>query len=78
MITLEKLEKGKMGRDLSDPTTPRVGIVMDIRGGRAYMRPVGGGTEWSAPLGDVAPHSLSSALSPKVAEINARTRRRPQ
>lgn len=78
VITLDKLTKGKTCRDVSDPTLPRVGVVMDIRHGRAYMRPLGGGLEWSRPLGEVEPYSLSSALSPRVAEINDRARNRPR
>jgi hypothetical protein len=72
VIILEKLTKGKMGRDTSDPAKPRVGIVMDIRGRLAYLRPVGGGFEWSAPLSNVEPYALSSALRPTIAEINDR------
>jgi hypothetical protein len=68
VITLEKLTKGKMGQD----KTGRVGIVMDLRNGRAYLRPVGGGTEWSAPVGDVEPYSL---LRLKTAQTNAAAKR---
>ncbi len=68
MITLEKLTRGNMGRDTTDPTSPHVGVVMDIRNGRAYMRPISGGVEWSAELSDVEPYSL---LRLKTAETNA-------
>lgn len=30
--------------------TGRVGEVMDLLGGQVYLRPIGGGIEWTTPL----------------------------
>jgi hypothetical protein len=52
----------------------RVGRVMDVRVQTVYLRPVGGGTEWTAKPEELVPASTSDLLSPRVAEANKRSR----
>lgn len=52
----------------------RVGRVMDVRVQTVYLRPVGGGKEWTAKPEELVPASTSDLLSPRVAEANKRSR----
>ncbi|WTW98456.1 hypothetical protein OG216_36240 [Streptomycetaceae bacterium NBC_01309] len=42
------------GRTARDGLTGHVGEVMDLIAGQVYLRPLGGGIEWTTPLGCVA------------------------
>ncbi|WP_228080618.1 hypothetical protein [Streptomyces profundus] len=63
------LEIGSMARDL---TSDQVGRVMAHLSGRVYLRPPGGGREWTASAEDLRPISASESLRARVAEANRR------
>ncbi|TDC77833.1 hypothetical protein E1283_06435 [Streptomyces hainanensis] len=63
-------EVGAMARD---STADRVGRVMAYECGLVWLRPLGGGREWTAPLERVRPVGLGESLSPLVAEANRRS-----
>ncbi|UED88465.1 hypothetical protein K4G22_14145 [Streptomyces profundus] len=58
-----------MARDL---TSDQVGRVMAHLSGRVYLRPPGGGREWTASAEDLRPISASESLRARVAEANRR------
>ncbi|MDT0445861.1 hypothetical protein [Streptomyces johnsoniae] len=64
-------EVGTMARDVS---RGRVGRVMAHLYGTVWLRPPGGGQEWTARPEDLAPVTASESLSPRVAELNRRAR----
>lgn len=51
-----------------------VGRVVDRWLGTVYLRPVGGGKEWTASPEELEPVTTSDVLSPRVAEANKRSR----
>ncbi|MEU9730692.1 hypothetical protein [Streptomyces sp. NPDC048002] len=67
-----------IGKRVSDPDG-KTGILTDVMGTTAYLRPERGGREWPVPVHDVEPVADSAqdadALSDKVAEANRRSRR---
>ncbi|SOD67558.1 hypothetical protein SAMN06297387_1326 [Streptomyces zhaozhouensis] len=63
------LEIGTMARDV---TSDQVGRVMAHLSGRVYLRPPGGGREWTANPEDLRPISASESLRARVAEANRR------
>ncbi|WP_233580658.1 hypothetical protein [Streptomyces triticirhizae] len=63
------LEIGSMARDV---TSDQVGRVMAHLSGRVYLRPPGGGREWTASAEDLRPISASESLRARVAEANRR------
>ncbi|MER8223499.1 hypothetical protein ABTZ58_23500 [Streptomyces sp. NPDC094143] len=65
---------GKLHRDPKG----REGILTDILGTTAYLRPERGGREWYVPLADVEPVADKAehqeTLSVKLAAVNKRSR----
>ncbi|WP_431044802.1 hypothetical protein ACQUSR_24690 [Streptomyces sp. P1-3] len=51
-----------------------VGVVMARTHGWVWLRPRGGGKEWTVPVGDVQPYTEANALRAKVADANRRSR----
>ncbi|MGW6913779.1 hypothetical protein ACWGB8_08155 [Kitasatospora sp. NPDC054939] len=45
----------RAGEAVHDRRTGRIGIYMDTIGGEHYLRPLGGGREWTAAPGHIAP-----------------------
>lgn len=44
-----------------DRRAGRNGVLMDVRGGRYYLRPEGGGLEWTAEVGQLGdPHDRAA------------------
>lgn len=64
-------EVGSMARDRS---RDQIGRVMAHLFGAVWLRPPGGGQEWTARPEDVTPVTASESLSPRVAELNRRAR----
>ncbi|WP_416984419.1 hypothetical protein [Streptomyces sp. T028] len=66
-----------IGKQVSGPDG-KVGILTDVMGTTAYLRPERGGRGWPVPLGDVEPVTEKAqdreAMSVKVAEANRRSR----
>ncbi|MBT2545628.1 hypothetical protein J7E99_34320 [Streptomyces sp. ISL-44] len=52
----------------------QVGRVVAHQLGVVFLRPVGGGTEWTAKPNELEPVSTSEELSPRVREANKRSR----
>ncbi|OYP15708.1 hypothetical protein CFC35_15340 [Streptomyces sp. FBKL.4005] len=66
-----------VGQLAHDARRERRGIVMDHLDGFVWLRPVGGGTEWTALPGDVRPMDVrkqEALLRARVASANARSR----
>jgi hypothetical protein len=59
-----------------DTARDRVGVVMDVQGGRVFLRRPGGGTEWEALPRDVRPASGRDELRGRVTEADAESGRR--
>ncbi|WP_053171485.1 hypothetical protein [Streptomyces sp. SBT349] len=57
-----------------DTSRDKVGRVMAHLHGTLWLRPPGGGQEWTARPQDVMPVSASESLSSRVAELNRRAR----
>ncbi len=62
------------GTFVMDERSSRPGEVMDVVSGRVYLRPPGGGTEWSALPIHLRPMDPHEDLSARVAIENARSR----
>lgn len=62
--------RGMFVRDKRGTGEPKIGRVMEVGHARVWLRPLGGGREWTAPLADVEPVPTSEALRPLVAEAN--------
>ncbi|GAA0915502.1 hypothetical protein [Streptomyces thermoalcalitolerans] len=66
-----------VGQLAHDTRREQRGIVMDHLDGFVWLRPVGGGTEWTALPGDVRPLDVrgqEDLLRARVARANARSR----
>jgi hypothetical protein len=67
----------RIGKRFRDPAG-KTGILTDILGRTAYLRPERGGREWPVPLDDVEPVSESdqaaAELSAKLDAVNRRSR----
>ncbi|MER5912472.1 hypothetical protein ABT124_18765 [Streptomyces sp. NPDC001982] len=67
-----------VGQLAYDTRQERRGIVMDHLDGFVWLRPEGGGTEWTALHGDVQPLNVreqaEALLWARVAAANARSR----
>lgn len=57
-----------------DTVRDRYGVVMERTPGQVHLRPKGGGREWVARPEHVELARAGEALSPQVAEANARSR----
>ncbi|WP_258534343.1 hypothetical protein [Streptomyces sp. PT12] len=64
----------EVGTMVRDTTRDTVGRVMAHLHGTLWLRPPGGGQEWTARPQDVLPLSASESLSSRVAELNRRAR----
>ena len=66
-----------IGKRVSDPNG-KVGILTDVMGTTAYLRPERGGWEWPVPVDDVEPVTENAQdadrLSAKLAAVNKRSR----
>ncbi|MER8013086.1 hypothetical protein ACIQ7S_09090 [Streptomyces griseoluteus] len=75
-----ELERSRLpiGELAHDARLKRRGIVMDHQDGFVWLRPEGGGTEWTALPGDVQPlnarERAEDLLRARVANANARSR----
>ncbi|NUQ97297.1 MAG: hypothetical protein HOY79_12340 [Streptomyces sp.] len=67
-----------VGQLAHDTGQERRGIVMEHQDGFVWLRPEGGGTEWTARPGDVQPLNVrehtAALMWAKVASANARSR----
>ncbi|MFI9763034.1 hypothetical protein ACIHFB_34505 [Streptomyces sp. NPDC051963] len=67
-----------VGQLAQDTRMERPGIVMDHQDGLVWLRPEGGGMEWTARPGDVQPlrvrEQAEALLWARVADANARSR----
>ena len=59
-----------------DTASARVGTLTCRAGGTAWLRPPGGGLEWTTNATAVRPATAAERLSGRVAEANARSRGR--
>ena len=59
------------GALVRDTTRDRVGVVMGRHAGRVYLRPRGGGVEWTARAEELAGADENDELRARVAELNA-------
>lgn len=70
-----RLPVGELAHDVRQE---RCGIVMDHQDGFVWLRPEGGGTEWTALPGDVRPLNVreraETVMWAQVARANARSR----
>ncbi|MER7482211.1 hypothetical protein ABTX60_32050 [Streptomyces sp. NPDC126510] len=57
-----------------DTVRNRYGVVMERTPGQVYLRPKDGGREWTAQPEHIELARAGEALSPQVAEANARSR----
>ena len=64
-----------VGVVVCDADTKRVGEVMDYVTGIYFLRPLGGGREWSAGAESLSLWTRSDQLSTAVAAANANSRR---
>ncbi|MEU6175882.1 hypothetical protein ABZ832_28735 [Streptantibioticus parmotrematis] len=64
----------KVGYLAWDPGTSRFGIVMDDLADTVWLRPLGGGREWTVRSQDIRSATAAEELSARVAEANARSR----
>ena len=51
-------------------TTDRVGVVMGVLGNVIYLRPQGGGIEWTARAEELEPADRFDELRARVGELN--------
>ncbi len=52
-----------------------VGMVMEVTWGLVYLRPEGGGVEWTARREDVRPATVLDRIRPALNELNVRSNR---
>ena len=75
-----ELERTRLpvGQLAHDTRLERRGIVMDHQDGYVWLRPEGGGTEWTARPGDVKPlnvrETAEALMRARLARANARSR----
>ncbi|MEU5160485.1 hypothetical protein AB0G74_12860 [Streptomyces sp. NPDC020875] len=63
----------QIGGNARDTTRNKVGRVMDRTHGRYWLRPIGGGIEWTVPAADLCPVTTAELLAEAVAEANKRS-----
>ncbi|MFD0352799.1 hypothetical protein ACFVHW_03495 [Streptomyces sp. NPDC127110] len=66
-----------IGDTVRDPRYNRIGIVTDRLGPYLQLRPLTGGREWDADPDHVEPATPPEVLRARLAEVNARSLRRP-
>ncbi|WP_206305947.1 hypothetical protein [Streptomyces sp. RFCAC02] len=64
----------EIGTMVYDASHDRIGRVMSYLSGHIWLRPPGGGREWTALPDEVRPISASESLRHRVAEANRRAR----
>jgi hypothetical protein len=64
----------RIGSVAYDKAYDRVGVVMALVDGEVFLRPVGGGCEWTAQLDQLRPATRAEELSAKNAAVNRRSR----
>lgn len=75
-----ELERTRLpvGQLAHDTRLEKRGIVMDHQDGYVWLRPEGGGTEWTARPGDVKPLNVredaEALMRARLARANARSR----
>lgn len=60
-----------LGALVRDTSSDRVGVVMDVRGTSVYLRPPGGGIEWTVLPEELEPADRLDELRARVGELNA-------
>lgn len=60
----------QVGDLVYDEVQERLGRVMAVEERRLFLRPVGGGREWTAARGQVREPTASERLSPRIAAMN--------
>lgn len=63
-----------VGSLVRDQQRDRVGVVMARYGGEVYLRPLGGGIEWTARAEELQPADRRDELRARVGELNAHSR----
>ncbi|MFE2164536.1 hypothetical protein ACFXB3_05620 [Streptomyces sp. NPDC059447] len=71
----EDCPRPAIGDTVRDTRHNRLGIVTDHLGPYLQLRPLTGGREWDADPEDTEPVSAPEALSARLAEVNARSRK---
>ena len=61
----------RLGALARDRARDRVGVVMGRYAGQVYLRPQGGGVEWTARPEDLDPADRRDELTCRVRELNA-------
>jgi hypothetical protein len=64
----------ELGALVRDITIDRVGVVMDVCGNNVYLRPQGGGVEWTALPEELEPADRYDELRARVGELNTNSR----
>ncbi|MBY8885765.1 hypothetical protein K7472_13010 [Streptomyces sp. PTM05] len=67
----------EVGAVVRDSVRERLGVLVEVDGPVAHVRPPEGGTPWLARLADVYAACPMDELRAKVAELNARRRFTP-
>jgi hypothetical protein len=75
-VVLVKPLPPAVGTVVRDTTTDRVGVVMGVLGELVYLRPQGGGVEWTARAGELEPVDRFGELRARVGELNTNSIRR--
>ncbi|MFJ8153995.1 hypothetical protein [Streptomyces sp. NPDC094468] len=71
---VESTYEPRLGETVEDTERKRIGKVMGFEGPYVQLRPVEGGREWDATPEKLRPVPVGDALSPAVANANARSR----
>ncbi|QMU68145.1 hypothetical protein [Streptacidiphilus sp. P02-A3a] len=71
VTTRDAAAVGSLARDRR---RDRVGVVMARYAGEVYLRPLGGGVEWTARAEDLLPADRRDELRARVGELNANSR----
>ncbi len=64
-------EVAAVGSLVRDRRRDRVGVVMARYAGEIYLRPLGGGIEWTARAEELQPADRRDELRARVGELNA-------
>ncbi|MBC3842351.1 hypothetical protein GXW82_25660 [Streptacidiphilus sp. 4-A2] len=59
---------------MRDRAQDRVGVVMGRLAGLVYLRPLGGGVEWTTRDRDLEPADRQDELRARVGELNSNSR----
>ncbi|MGW4505049.1 hypothetical protein ACWENO_10410 [Streptomyces sp. NPDC004436] len=78
MTTTDHSPQPAIGDTVRDTRHHRIGVVTDRLGPYLQLRPLTGGREWDADPAHVEPAAPPEVLRARLAEINARSRKRPR